>query len=103
VSLPISGVLSLDRINSIAYVNISERAHPYMAQLWTEAMVYKELVTFKAFDGAGRPMYHTNVMMSVGHEVAIVCPEAVPDRKERQHLLVSMGTQGRVWRCVRNH
>jgi hypothetical protein len=37
----------------------------------------------------GKPVYHTNVMMAIGTDVAVVCAESVTDDKERQHLLVS--------------
>lgn len=38
-------------------------------------------------------MYHTNVMMAVGTDVAVVCADSVTDAKERQHLLVSGAEQ----------
>ena len=50
----------------------------------------RELVTFHATDAAGFPVYHTNVMMAVGTDVALVCLESVADPRERQHLLASL-------------
>ena len=47
-------------------------------------------MTFHATDAAGLPVYHTNVMMAVGTDVAVVCLESVADPKERQHLLASL-------------
>jgi len=85
-----TGVLVNDRINGVAYVALSERAHPRLAQKWVEEMGYKELVTFHATDAEGHPVYHTNVMMAIGTDVAIVCSESVADAKERQHLLASL-------------
>lgn len=38
-------------------------------------------------DPAGADVYHTNVMMAIGTDVAVVCAEAVPDEVERAHLL----------------
>ena len=38
-------------------------------------------------DPAGADVYHTNVMMAVGTDVAVVCAEAVPDDRQREHLL----------------
>ena len=43
-------------------------------------------MTFHATDAAGLPVYHTNVMMAIGTDVAVVCLESVADDKERQHL-----------------
>ncbi|XP_075264615.1 uncharacterized protein LOC142356672 [Convolutriloba macropyga] len=53
-------------------------------------MGYKELVTFHSTDAKGHPVYHTNVMMAIGTDVAIVCSESVADAKEREHLLASL-------------
>jgi hypothetical protein len=50
---------------------------------------YKDLVTFHSHDKRGKPVYHTNVMMAIGTDVAVVCGESVTDDKERQHLMVS--------------
>ena len=36
-----TGVLVLDRVNGVAYVNISERAHPALAQRWADELGYK--------------------------------------------------------------
>lgn len=51
---------------------------------------YKDLVTFHSTDKRGKSVYHTNVMMAIGTDVAVVCAESVADAKERQNLLVSM-------------
>jgi len=42
----------------------------------------------------GKPVYHTNVMMAIGTDVAVVCGESVSDDKERQHLLVRTAGSG---------
>jgi len=53
-------------------------------------MGYKDLVTFRSTDLRGKSVYHTNVMMAIGTDVAIVCAESVADAKERQHLLARL-------------
>jgi hypothetical protein len=85
-----TGVLVLDRVRGTAYVALSERAHPDLAQKWVEEMGYKNLVTFHSSDSAGKPVYHTNVMMAVGTGVAVVCLESVADDKERRRLKESL-------------
>ena len=47
-------------------------------------------MAFHSTDAAGFPVYHTNVMMAVGTDVAVVCLESVADPAERQHLLASL-------------
>jgi hypothetical protein len=44
---PYTGVLVLDRINGVAYVDISERADIALAEKWTAELGYKDLVTFR--------------------------------------------------------
>ncbi|GAX75298.1 hypothetical protein CEUSTIGMA_g2743.t1 [Chlamydomonas eustigma] len=85
-----TGVLLLDRINGVVYVNVSERADAHLAAQWTKEMGYKELVTFRSTDLRGHSVYHTNVMMAIGTGVAIVCAESVKDAGERSRLLSSL-------------
>lgn len=82
-----TGVLVLDRVNGVAYVALSERADKQLAEQWVTSLGYKDLVTFHSHDKRGKPVYHTNVMMAIGTDVAVVCGESVTDDKERQHLM----------------
>ncbi|GFH18031.1 uncharacterized protein HaLaN_14766, partial [Haematococcus lacustris] len=41
-----TGVLVIDRVNRVAYVDISERADAGLAKEWAHNMGYKNLVTF---------------------------------------------------------
>ena len=50
----------------------------------------QDLVTFHSQDSEDKIVYHTNVMMAVGTDVAVVCSESVHDDKERQHLLARL-------------
>ena len=83
-----AGVLVLDRVNGVAYDALSERADRGLAEQWVSSLGYKDLVTFNSADCRGKSVYHTNVMMAIGTDVAVVCADSVPDAKERQHLLV---------------
>jgi hypothetical protein len=85
-----TGSLVLDRANKIAYVSLSQRADLVLAQLWSRRMQYR-LVTFQASDAAGRPIYHTNVVLSVGSRLAVFCAEAVSDEAERKAVVASLG------------
>jgi hypothetical protein len=85
-----TGVLVLDRVNGVAYVALSERADEKLAEQWVDSLGYRDLVTFHSSDGRGKSVYHTNVMMAVGTDVAVVCADSVADAKERQHLLAKL-------------
>lgn len=77
-----TGSLVLDRINRIAYVAYSQRSDPQLAARWCQLMNYT-LVGFDAVDAQNRPIYHTNVMMSIGTRVAIVCLESITDNNQK--------------------
>jgi arginine deiminase len=81
-----TGVLIMDRVRHIAYATLSKRCYSKIAHTWAHKMGY-ELVLFHSTDVQGRPIYHTNVMMSVGTSVAIVCLESIEDSSERTHLV----------------
>eukprot|EP00871_Galdieria_phlegrea_P006082 jgi/Galph1/961/GphlegSOOS_G5638.1 len=80
-----TGSLVLDRVNRIAYCCVSERTDLTLAKTWARVMGYR-LEPFRAWDGAGRPIYHTNVMMSIGTHVAIICLSSLQDVEERRRI-----------------
>lgn len=81
-----TGVLIMDRVRRIAYATLSQRCYAKIAKDWRRRMGY-ELCLFHSTDVHGRPIYHTNVMMSVGTTVAVVCVESVEEDDERKELV----------------
>lgn len=80
-----TGSLILDRINKIAYACRSIRTHPVPLAYFGRIMEY-EMVDFDAtqvVDGMVSPIYHTNVMMHVGTEIAVVCLDSIPLASEK--------------------
>src|SRR5690606_12138087 len=47
-------------------------------------------VIFSAADANGREIYHTNVMMSIGKNFAVVCLDALRKPEEKQLLIHSL-------------
>lgn len=88
-----TGSLVLDRVNRIAYVALCARSDLRLANTWGRVMGYSVL-PFTALDSAGRPIYHTNVMMAIGTRVAIVCSESIVDRKQRAAVLDTLRSTG---------
>ncbi|EFN55864.1 hypothetical protein CHLNCDRAFT_145449 [Chlorella variabilis] len=86
-----TGVLVIDRINGVAYVALSERADRGLAERWVAQLGYNDLVTFTSSDAGGGTVYHTNVMMAIGTDVAVVCLESVEDEGERRNLQQKLG------------
>ncbi len=90
-----TGSLVLDHVNKIAYASISHRTHPEVLKRFCDDHAY-EPVTFRSVSEDGRPIYHTNVMMCVGSEFALVGLQTIPDEAERtgvQNLLEANGQE----------
>lgn len=84
-----TGSLVLDRISRIAFAALSERTSELLVRKWCEIMEY-EPVIFRASQRTAegrRPVYHTNVVMAIGTEWAVVCGAAIEDKQERSQLL----------------
>ena len=60
-----TGSLVLDRAHRVAYACLSPRTDLDVLGEFAQQLDY-ELVTFEALDGAGRAVYHTNVVMAIG-------------------------------------
>jgi hypothetical protein len=88
-----TGSLVLDRVNKIAYASISPRMNEEVLSVFCERMGYKSIV-FSSFT-AGGLIYHTNVMMSVGSNFAVICSESIVDSEEREKVLASLKETGK--------
>lgn len=80
--------LVLDRINHLAYMGISGRSDPDLAQQWCDSRGYK-LIKFSTKSHTGNAIYHTDVMMYIGTELAVVCSECI-DNNTRELVLESL-------------
>ncbi|MGE8064054.1 citrulline utilization hydrolase CtlX [Pseudomonas sp. NPDC089569] len=77
-----TGSMVLDREQRICYAGYSTRTHAQALDRLVGHLGY-ELCAFNAVDRQGVPIYHTNVMMSVGTRLAPVCLASVTDPDER--------------------
>ncbi len=84
-----TGSLVLDSPRRRAFASRSVRTHPAVIADFDEELGYSTL-TFDAFDRSGRPVYHTNVLLTVGTDFAILCSDAVP-AEQRDALIDSLG------------
>lgn len=88
-----TGSLVLDRVHGIAYACRSPRTDEAVLQEWSRAMGY-EPVLFAAEDGGGAPIYHTNVMMSIGARFVLIGTETIVTA-DRQRVLQRLAASGR--------
>jgi len=89
-----TGSMILDRENRIVYACLSSRTSIQLLSKFGILMNYKP-VYFHSTDSKGLPIYHTNVMMALGEELAIVCLESIADDDERKALVNQLKTNNK--------
>lgn len=75
-----------DRENKIAYGAVSLRLDEEIFIKWCAEFGYKPVVfhSFQSVNGERLPIYHTNVMMCVGSDYAVICLDTIDDVTERE-------------------
>ena len=77
-----TGSMVLDRVNRVAYACLSPRTDLEVLAEAAQVLDY-EPIAFAAVDAGGVPVYHTNVLMCVGADFAVLCEEAISDAGQR--------------------
>ena len=88
-----TGSVVYDHPARLAYACRSPRSDASVLGQLCDELGY-EPVVFDAFDARGTPIYHTNVMMSIGRAFAIVCAEALA-AGDRDQVLSRLQASGR--------
>jgi hypothetical protein len=88
-----TGSLVLDRINRVAYACVSPRTDLDVLGDFAQQLDY-DVVAFEATDSNGYPIYHTNVLMSVGTRFAAVCAACIRE-DAREAVLERLRVTGR--------
>ncbi|MBT3140487.1 amidinotransferase [Phaeobacter gallaeciensis] len=89
-----TGAMVLDHIGRIAYVARSDRANPIILERFCTHFNYEPLC-FDATDQQGRAIYHTNVLMGIGTEFALICLDMIKDLDRRRTILDRLSESGR--------
>ena len=89
-----TGALVLDHVHRVAYVARSGRAHTAAVLRWCSIMGYDAEI-FDTVDAHGAPIYHTNVVLSIGDEFVTAGLESIPDPAERARVRGRLAASGR--------
>ncbi|SMX31123.1 citrulline utilization hydrolase CtlX [Octadecabacter ascidiaceicola] len=89
-----TGAMVLDHIGRIAMVARSNRADPIVLERFCTHFGY-EPVVFDAFDPSGVPVYHTNVLMCIGTDFALIGLDLIPDEARRATVHRRLAETGR--------
>ncbi|MBS1758859.1 MAG: amidinotransferase [Bacteroidetes bacterium] len=88
-----TGSLIIDHTNKIIYAAISERTNLTVLEKVATKNNF-QAIAFLATDEQGRPVYHTNVLMTLGEKFCVLCEEAIEEEWELiaiRQLLISTG------------
>ncbi len=89
-----TGSLVLDHVQRVAYVALSKRAQREPLQEFCADFQFEPL-TFESRDESNQPIYHTNVMMCLGTDFALVGLELIVDQTERGQVQSRLETTGK--------
>lgn len=84
-----TGSIILDRVHKKAYCALSSRADEDLFIEFCEDFEY-DPVTFIAnqtVEGKRKPIYHTNVMMTIATDYAVICLDSIDDKKEKKNVV----------------
>jgi len=89
-----TGSMVLDRLNKIVYACLSNRTDIQLLEKFVVLNGYQKIV-FHAVDPNDVPIYHTNVMMSVGETFVLICWDCIPEEIERKELQTAFERTGK--------
>ena len=89
-----TGSMVLDRKFKVVYACRSPRTSELVLNDFCRRMGYKS-VLFDAVDRKGNPIYHTNLIMSIGRDFAILCPDVIISSPERLVIERNLRSTGR--------
>ena len=92
-----TGSLVLDRKNKKAYCSLSERADEKLLNIFCEDAGYKKIAfhSYQTVNEIRKAIYHTNVMMAMGENYAILCADSIDDLKEREKVIRELESDGK--------
>jgi hypothetical protein len=88
-----TGSMILDHTNQIAYACLSSRTHKNALLEFSKIMGFSPVI-FHAQDSLGSAVYHTNVIMSLGQKLAVLCEDAIPIDSEKKQVKDSLQSTG---------
>jgi hypothetical protein len=81
-----TGSMILDRENRLVYACSSPRTSEMVLEQFCQELDYEYFI-FGSSDNSGRPVYHTNVMMSVASGFVVACLDSIKDIAERERFI----------------
>ena len=89
-----TGSLVLDYVNRIAYVSLSKRSDRALVERFCQDFNFEPML-FESVGDDGRSVYHTNVVMCVGSEFALVGLDLIADPGQRETIRRRLEASGK--------
>jgi hypothetical protein len=83
-----TGSLVLDKENHLLYAALSPRTSIKLVEKVARILNYKPIV-FHSVDENNYPIYHTNVILSITHNYAIICLDSIKSELQKKAILRS--------------
>ena len=87
-----TGSIVLDRKSKTAYCSISKRSNVDLFKKFCLDMDYVS-VTFNS-SYQSKPIYHTNVMMSICNNFSVICLDSIQNKQERESIIEKLNSSG---------
>ncbi|TIX87728.1 arginine deiminase-related protein [Rhizobium sp. P44RR-XXIV] len=89
-----TGAMVLDHIGRVAYAVRSNRTNEVALERFCTHFNFEPMV-FDAVDRNGKSIYHTNVLMCIGTDFALLGSQMIPDVARRQEIIARLEETGR--------
>lgn len=89
-----TGAMVLDHVGRVAYTAQSNRADPVILERFCTHFNF-EPMAFEAANRDGVKVYHTNVIMTVATDIALVCLDMIVDEARRNAVVRRLEEAGR--------
>ena len=92
-----TGSIVMDRVNQKVYCTLSARAHEQLILEFCEDFHCTPIIftANQTVDGERLAIYHTNVMMCLGEDYAVICLDTIDDDEERQNVIDHLQADGK--------
>lgn len=89
-----TGAMVLDHIDRVAYAVRSDRTNPIALERFATHFNFEPMV-FDAHDESAAPVYHTNVLMCVATDFAMIGLDMIADVDRRREIVMRLARSGR--------
>ncbi|PHS68014.1 MAG: amidinotransferase [Flavobacterium sp.] len=92
-----TGSMVLDRVNKKAYTALSTRTDEDLVIEFCEDFEYTPVVfnAYQTVEGKRLPIYHTNVLMALGENIAIICLDAIDSKSDKKEIIQNLKQDGK--------